>query len=248
MNGRVAWKRPTRFIFGDPAALDRGFQRVAEHPELAPDEPLWRKDFATARQRMFDLFERFDSALRQSAFLSPLGNAVAIRGLAPMAVQFHMLDYLGQIDDQQRRQVIDQLAALAEMVARRDFYPYDYAMNPPEFPYGEHSFYRGMLNQNFPYRWLRACRFGRLRAVGSSARRTLAAVCRSTVRIADGRLRMARRCMGGKPHLCQPCEDHAAAICIRHAARAGKARSDAEREFPQNLLLLCRSSHTPKTL
>ena len=149
MNGRVAWKRPTKFIYGDAADLEIGFQRVVENPELAPDEPLWRKDFATARRRMFDLFERFDAALRESAFLSPLGNAVAIRPLAPMAVQFHILDLLGQIDEQQREKVIDHLAALAEMIARRDFYPHHYAMKPPEFPYGEQSYYRGMLNQNF---------------------------------------------------------------------------------------------------
>jgi hypothetical protein len=145
----IKWQRPSEFIFGDDRVLRRAFERAKADPRFGKTQPLWGERFDEAKQAMFAEMQRLASAVHGWAFLHPLGNAVAIRPFAPLCILFHILDYLGHLSDAQRKRGVELITDVAELFLRTDFYPHDYATHPPEFPYGEHSFYRGMLNQNF---------------------------------------------------------------------------------------------------
>ena len=69
--------------------------------------------------------------------------------LAPAAALFHLLDAVGELDDATRREGGSLIAVLAELLARRDFYPHHVATIPLGSPGSVQAIYRGMLNQNF---------------------------------------------------------------------------------------------------
>jgi hypothetical protein len=140
--------RPTRFAFGDHQAMKRAMSRACGEPDLSAN-PFWTGDYAAAKAWMFKTLHRFDTALREGAYLHPIGNPVAARALGPAAGLFHMLDFQGELSDTERTQAAALIATLAELLFRRDFYPHDFATEAPEFPYTSASLYRGMLNQNF---------------------------------------------------------------------------------------------------
>jgi hypothetical protein len=144
----MKWSRPVHFAFGDAEALSRAVQRAQGESNLAAN-PFWAGDYAAAKTWMFQTLRLFDAALRDGAYLHPLGTPVAARVLGPAVGLFHLLDFQGQLSDAERADAAELIATLAELLHRRDFYPHDYAMTPPEFPYTEASVYRGMLNQNF---------------------------------------------------------------------------------------------------
>jgi len=145
----IIWLRPSQFLFGNADMLQRAIERCQTTPLPDAKEPAWAADFAAAKQHLFGELARIHSALLDSGYLHPLGNAVAVRAFGPMCILFHILDYLGQITDAERRLAAQMIADVAELHLRRDAYPSDYATRSPEFPYGPNSFYRGMLNQNF---------------------------------------------------------------------------------------------------
>lgn len=146
---RASTGPPEKFALGDATTLEHAFHRVALQPALAGDNPFWKRDFNVARDQSLATLERGFSALTAGAYLHPLGNPVALRDLAPSVATLHMLDFLGQLADGQRRRASDLVAVLAELLWRRDFYPHHVAMAPEEAPHSVQNIYRGMLNQNF---------------------------------------------------------------------------------------------------
>ena len=144
----IDWKRPAEFMFGDDAVLHRALDRAKPDPRFG-SQPLWAGEIDEARQHLFGEMEKLQKAVHGWAFLHPWGNAVAIRPFAPFCITFHILDYLGHLSDTERKRGAELITDVAELFLRTDFYPHDYATHPPEYPYGQDSFYRGMLNQNF---------------------------------------------------------------------------------------------------
>ncbi len=140
--------RPARFAFGDDRAMARAINRARGEDELTAN-PLWAGRFDQAREWMFKTLRQLSSAVLEGGYLHPLGTPVACRPLGAAAGMFHMLDFLGELSDADRRSAAGLIATLAELLFRRDFYPHDFATESPEFPYTDKSVYRGMLNQNF---------------------------------------------------------------------------------------------------
>ncbi len=92
---------------------------------------------------------QFAADLSREGWLHPMGNPVAIRPLVPALICFHLADVAGQWTPRQRQEAVENIATLAELIRRSEFYPHRWAMKPPEVPYSNDSLYRGMLNQNF---------------------------------------------------------------------------------------------------
>ncbi len=135
-------------VFG-PDSLAVAMRRVKERPELTGGNPFWSGDMASAKTYVLDVLRRHRDAMVDQAFLHPIGNPVAQRVLGPATATFHLLDLIGAWSNAERDLIGGLLAELADLLMRRDAYPWHYAMRPPECPYGPDSFYRGMLNQNF---------------------------------------------------------------------------------------------------
>ncbi|HEV7299849.1 MAG TPA: hypothetical protein VGN72_10825 [Tepidisphaeraceae bacterium] len=154
---RMPSNRPQHFAFGAAGEFEAARDRVGREPGLAAENPFWLGDFDQARRQVLDTLRRFSAALTGAAFLSPLGNPVSARVLGPTAAMVHLLDFTGHLGDADRREAVGLIADLAELLRRRDFYPWHICHRPPEVPYDDydahtsdhHSLYRGMMNQNF---------------------------------------------------------------------------------------------------
>lgn len=145
--------RPGPFAFGPADALGLALKRVQADPALSGDHPFWRGDHAAAKERLFTTLQRFYDGLGEAGYLHPLGNPVSCRELGPAAALFHLLDHAGHLAEAERQEAAMLIADLANLLVRRDFYPWHLCHQPPEVPYDNpgqrQSLYRGMLNQNF---------------------------------------------------------------------------------------------------
>lgn len=101
------------------------------------------------RQEILATLRQYAADLSREGWLHPRGNAVAIRPLVPAMIRFHLADLAGCWTADERQTARQDIALLAELIGRGDFYPHRWAMQPPEVPYSSQSLYRGMLNQNF---------------------------------------------------------------------------------------------------
>ena len=145
----VVWRRPERLALGRPEQLAAAWRHVEACPELAGDHPFWKRDFAAARQWMRTMLTQAEEALTLGGYLHPRGNPVASRDLAPAFAVFHLLDVMGQLSEEDRRDAAVQIAVLAELLWRRDFYPWHVATLPAGTPGSVQHIYHGLLNQNF---------------------------------------------------------------------------------------------------
>ncbi len=135
-------------VFG-PAAFELGLHRVAADHAWANGHAFWEGDYEKTWTWASEALRRFRVALESSGYLHPLGNPVSARVLAPAAATIHLLDCAGRLPDERRHAAAEDVAVLAELLIRRDFYPHHFATRPPEWPPLEGAFYRGMLNENF---------------------------------------------------------------------------------------------------
>ena len=142
-------QQASRFLLGSAQDFAGARERAKTDAFLAGADAFWAGDISAARTRLTENLARLANALCDSAYLHPLGNPVAMRDFAPLCILFHLLDFAGELSPQDRVLAVEQIATIAELLARRDFYPHHLATRPPEFPYGPDSLYRGMLNQNF---------------------------------------------------------------------------------------------------
>lgn len=143
-------RRPERCLIAPDSALPRAFSLVAQHPALAANQPLWCGDWQLAKQATLQVLETSLRRWSQDGYLHPNCNPVHGRVIAPTFACFHLLDLLGHIAPAERRLATSQIAALTELVLRRDFSPWHLATLPEGQPMGHAAaIYRGMLNQNF---------------------------------------------------------------------------------------------------
>ncbi len=147
--GRVRWRPPEITPWGDRDAIAAAGARCEATPDLAGGNPLWLGDLAAATEWAMRTLDNGIEALSAGAYLAPRGNPVSLRVLAPAFVTWHLLDVLGELSDEDRRAGAERIALLAELLLRRDFYPWHVATVPPGEPGCVHGLYRGMLNQNF---------------------------------------------------------------------------------------------------
>jgi hypothetical protein len=137
------------FAFGEIADIPSTLERCRQNPALAANHPFWKGDFERAKARAFEILRRQLNAIADAGMLHPLGNPVAMRNVAPSIVVWHMLDCLGKLTPEERREGRALISSLAELHLRRDFYAHHIATLPADSPASYESIYRGMLNQNF---------------------------------------------------------------------------------------------------
>jgi len=142
-------QRPPAFAFGDAHALPQARDRVHNQPALAGQHPFWNGDGPAATKWVLERLQRVHDALTMEGYLHPIGNPVGCRDLAPATATFHFLDWSGQLQDADRRRGAGLISILAQLLARRDFYPHHVATIPSGAPGSVQHIYRGMLNQNF---------------------------------------------------------------------------------------------------
>lgn len=136
----------SRPIFDDDALI-RARRLAAHHPDTLGGHPVWRSP-AEAMAWTWQTLTEAQAGLRAGP-LDPGASPVALRKLGPAMAAYHLLDLEGRLCPAQRQQGAVMIAEMAELLRRRDYYPWHVAHIPPSARGSVEPLYRGMLNQNF---------------------------------------------------------------------------------------------------